>query len=292
MEEPVNDAVGSLPLRPLGRTGILVSPLGLGTVKLGRNTGVKYPSPFQLPTDNQASLLLGAALRAGINLIDTAPAYGEAEARIGTLLQRSRDDWVIVTKAGEEFEAGQSRFDFSAAAIMVSVERSLARLRTDRIDVLLIHSDGHIENDPGLHECRGALERLRDVGKARAVGISTKTPRAGLAALEWADVVMVTLNPRAVDELPVIEAARERGVGVLVKKALISGHVAGAVTGPSIAAAPDPHGESIPTPTAEECLTYCVTVPGVSSVIVGTANPTHLSQNALAVTKAIASMGR
>ena len=284
----MNDAVGSLPLRPLGRTGILVSPLGLGTVKLGRNTGVKYPSPFQLPTDNQASLLLGAALRAGINLIDTAPAYGEAEARIGTLLQGSRDDWVIVTKAGEEFEAGQSRFDFSAAAIMVSVERSLARLRTDRIDVLLIHSDGHIEND---RACTSAAASNDSGCRQRAVGISTK-PRAGLAAREGADVVMATLNPRAVDDLPVIEAARERGVGVLVKKALISGHVAGAVPGPSIAAAPDPHGESIPTPTAEECLTYCVTVPGVSSVIVGTANPTHLSQNALAVTKAIASMGR
>jgi len=61
--------------RPLGSTGLRVSPLGLGTVKLGRDQGVKYPNGFTIPDDDQARLLLAQARELGINLIDTAPAY-------------------------------------------------------------------------------------------------------------------------------------------------------------------------------------------------------------------------
>ena len=69
----------------LGNTGIEVSALGLGTVKLGRNEGVKYPSGFELPDDASVSRLLQLAADAGINLLDTAPAYGSSEERIGKL---------------------------------------------------------------------------------------------------------------------------------------------------------------------------------------------------------------
>lgn len=100
-------------LRPLGSTGLLVSPLGLGTVKLGRDQGVKYPSGFRIPDDTEAAALLDQARALGINLIDTAPAYGRSEERLGPLLAGQRDAWVIVSKVGEEFEDGQSRFDFS-----------------------------------------------------------------------------------------------------------------------------------------------------------------------------------
>src|SRR5690554_4390721 len=108
--------------RPLGNTGLQVSPLGLGTVKIGRNQGVKYPS--------------------GINLPDTAPAYGTSEERLGPLLQGQRQDWVLCTKVGEEFVDGQSRFDFSAAHTRFSVQRSLQRLHTDYLDLVLVHSSG------------------------------------------------------------------------------------------------------------------------------------------------------
>ena len=84
--------------RPLGSTGLRVSPLGLGTVKLGRNTGVKYPNQFALPSDGQARELLALARDLGINLIDTAPAYGTSETRLGPLLQGQRQDWVVCTK--------------------------------------------------------------------------------------------------------------------------------------------------------------------------------------------------
>ncbi|MFW8341556.1 aldo/keto reductase, partial [Klebsiella pneumoniae] len=70
-------------LRPLGSTGLRVSPLGLGTVKLGRDQGVKYPNGFRIPDDQQARELLYLARELGINLIDTAPAYGVSEERLG-----------------------------------------------------------------------------------------------------------------------------------------------------------------------------------------------------------------
>ena len=98
-------------LRPLGDTGIQVSALGLGTVKIGRNQGVKYPSGFSLPNDRQVIELLRQAREEGINLIDTAPAYGRSEERLGQLLH-DRRDWLICSKAGEEFRGGVSRYDF------------------------------------------------------------------------------------------------------------------------------------------------------------------------------------
>ena len=114
-------------LRPLGRTGLRVSPIGLGTTKLGRTQALKYPEPFELPSDDQIRELLATARGFGVNLIDTAPAYGTSEERLGALLP-NRSDWVIVTKAGEEFVDGRSHFDFSPAAVTRSVERSLQRL--------------------------------------------------------------------------------------------------------------------------------------------------------------------
>ncbi len=99
---------------PIAETGILVTPLGLGTVKLGRNQGVKYPTPFHIPDDKASADLIAHAKALGINLIDTAPAYGHSEQRLGKLLKGQRDDWIICSKVGEEFEKGQSSFEFYA----------------------------------------------------------------------------------------------------------------------------------------------------------------------------------
>ncbi|TXI36040.1 MAG: aldo/keto reductase, partial [Aquipseudomonas alcaligenes] len=161
--------------RPLGDTGLIVSPLGLGTVKLGRDQGVKYPNGFTIPDDAAARALLDQARALGINLIDTAPAYGVSEQRLGPLLRGQREDWVIVSKVGEEFDNGQSRFDFSPAHTRLSVERSLQRLETDRIDLVLVHSDGNdvaILRDSGVYE---TLAELKREGKLRAFGLSGKT---------------------------------------------------------------------------------------------------------------------
>lgn len=250
-------------LRPLGATGIRVSPLGLGTVKFGRNREVKYPRAFELPSDREIRALLDLARELGVNLLDTAPAYGVAEERLGRLLPSPREDWVIATKVGEEFRDGVSSFDFSTASTRASVERSLQRLNTNWLDAVLIHSDG--EDERILRE-EGALSALLDLkaaGLIRAVGISTKTVAGGLLALEHCDLVMVTYNPLVRDELAVIRAAHAAGKGVLIKKGLISGHL-------QDLDAEDP---------VEACLRLIFAEPGVSSVVMGTLSPAHLRHN-------------
>src|SRR5690606_3480058 len=127
----------------LGQTGLRVSALGWGTVKLGRDQQVKYPEEFVLPDDEQARRLLDLVAASGINLIDTAPAYGTSEERLGKLLQKHRHDWIISTKVGEEFIAGESNYDFTPEHLRFSVERSLRRLRSDYLDLVLVHSDGN-----------------------------------------------------------------------------------------------------------------------------------------------------
>jgi aryl-alcohol dehydrogenase-like predicted oxidoreductase len=77
--------------RQLGRTGLTVSSVALGTTKLGRNTGVKYPVDFALPSDQEVAALLESARQLGVNLIDTAPAYGESERRLGPFVNNHRD---------------------------------------------------------------------------------------------------------------------------------------------------------------------------------------------------------
>lgn len=252
-------------LRALGRTGLRVSPIGLGTTKLGRTQQLKYPEPFELPSDRQVGDLLETARDFGVNLIDTAPAYGTSEGRLGALLQ-DRSDWVIVTKVGEEFVDGRSRFDFSAAAVTRSVERSLERLRTHWLDVVLLHSSG---DDVEILRNSGAVEALRKLcqaGVIRAWGASTKTVAGGLLAVELCEVVMVALDREDRSQLPVVAAARESGVGVLVKKPLASGHDA------------DPG----------RALVQALGVPGVTGVVVGTVDVEHWKDDCRAVERALA----
>lgn len=245
--------------------GLEVSPIGLGTVKLGRSTGVKYPGSFTIPTDAEARRLLARARELGVNLIDTAPAYGTSETRLGKLLRGTRDEWVICSKAGEEFDtaSGESTYCFTPEHIRMSVERSLARLGTDRIDILLVHSDG---NDREIIEQYGALETLDELkreGKILASGMSTKTVAGGLLAAARADCIMVTWNLAYGGDLPVIDYCHGHGKGVLIKKALNSGHVEGL-------SGADPIRR-----TFEMIFAH----PGVDSVIVGTIHAGHLEDN-------------
>ena len=249
--------------RPLGQNGPMVSPLGLGTVKLGRDEGVKYPNGFRIPDDDEARMLLKLARELGINLIDTAPAYGRSEERLGPLLGGQRHDWVIVSKVGEEFCNGQSHHDFSAAHTRLSVERSLKRLETDHIDLVLVHSDGNdlaILNDSEVYPTLAALKRE---GKIGGFGFSGKTVDGGLKALEQGDCAMVTYNLNEQNEKVVIDYAALHGKGILVKKALASGH---ACLSPGV----DPVRASF-----ELLFEH----PGVGSAIVGTINPLHLAHN-------------
>lgn len=260
-----------LPHRALGNTGLSVSCLGLGTVKFGRNQGVKYPSGFELPDDMELRQVLDVARELGINLLDTAPAYGISEQRVGRLLS-DRHDWVLCSKVGEEFENGRSFFDFSASHVRASLERSLRRLNTDHLDLVLIHSDG---NDRGIieqGECLETLQRCREEGLVRAIGMSSKTVEGGLMALPHCDVLMLSYNPAETATAPVIDRARELGRGVLIKKALNSGHGLDSTSGV------DP---------VERNMAFILGHPGVSSVIVGSINPVHMRHNARAAIRAL-----
>ena len=245
-------------LRTLGSTGIKVSPLGLGTVKFGRNQQVKYPSAFDLPDDKQVSDILALTRELGINLIDTAPAYGISQQRLGQLLT-ARQDWVIVSKVGEIFD-GQSHFDFSFEYTITTVEQSLRTLKTDYLDVVLIHSDGddlRILKEEGVFD---ALETLKERGLIRAHGMSSKTVEGGLQVVRQMDVVMATCNLTYNDELPVLQSAADNNKGVLIKKGLQSGHVSG-------------------QHDVKDAMSFVFNQPGVSSMIVGTINPGHLRSN-------------
>src|SRR5690606_26992164 len=162
-------------------------------------------------------------------------------------------------------------FDFSPGHVRASVERSLARLRTDYIDVVLVHSDG---NDMAIIEQAGTLEALAELkrkGLVRAIGMSTKTIEGGLATLARADVAMVTYQLGYDDELPVIEYAAAHDKGILIKKAFASGHLSEGIADP-----------------VQASLNHILGTPGVSSIIAGTINPVHLRENVAKARKALA----
>jgi len=263
----------SLQRRKLGKTGLEVSCLGLGTVKIGRNQAVKYPSGFSLPSDEEVSALISQAKELGINFLDTAPAYGSSEQRLGRLL-KERQDWTICTKVGEEFSAGKSYFDFSAEHTQRSIERSLRNISTDYLDIVLIHSDGSDCKILESSDCPETLLRLKEKGLIKAIGMSTKTVEGGLKAVELLDLVMVTYNPSTQGDAIVIDHALELEKGVLVKKALNSGHdcIAG-----------DASENLDNTNFTEKNLRFALERKGVTSVIVGTINPKHLQENVEAV---------
>src|SRR5579872_4857807 len=250
-------------MRRLGNLDIQVSRIGLGTVKFGRNQDLKYPEPFELPSDRDIQELLFSAKNLGINLLDTAPAYGTSEERLGKLLIGDRHDWILCTKVGEEFVNGQSHFDFSALAIQKSVERSLKRLKTDYLDIVLVHSNGDdvkLIKEMNVFE---TLQQLKKTGLIRALGMSTKTIEGGMLAVDHSDVVMVTYNLLQTEEQPVIAYAAQKQKGVFIKKALASGHI-------EKISAEDPVQASMNFIFAEK---------GVTSVIVGTLNKNHLEHN-------------
>ena len=167
--------------RPLGRRGVSVTGLGLGCAPIG--------SLFSVVAEADAVATVDAAWEAGIRFFDVAPLYGHglAERRLGSALQaRPRDELVLSSKVGRLLRAPETtpppgaaifaepgdlipQFDFSRDGILRSIEESLERLATDRLDVVLVHDpDDHEEQ--AQREAFPTLLRLRDEGIVRAVG--------------------------------------------------------------------------------------------------------------------------
>ena len=246
----------------LGDTGLKTHRISLGSVKFGRNTDVKYPEKFIIPNQKQVSNLISIAGEMGINLIDTAPAYGESEKKIGKAISRNRNKWIVSTKVGEKYENKRSYFDFSRTGVLNSVHQSLENLKTEAIDILLIHSN---ENELDIINNSDAVETLieiREKGLARNIGMSTKSPEGTLAALEFSDIIMATLNLEDSSNIEAIRKAHKKGCGILLKKVFSSGksHI-------------------------KESLEFVFKHEEIHSAVIGTINKTHLTENVNLVSK-------
>lgn len=267
-----------LATRALGQSGVVVSVVGLGTVKFGRDSGLKYPKgvePVRLPSDAEARQLLDAAEVLGINLLDTAPAYGKSEERLGELLRGRTHPWIVVTKAGETWDGATSSFDFSKKAIRASIERSRERLGASQLGCVLIHSDGVAEKETGgFSGAIGALTGARANGDVRLIGASVKSFEGAVRALEWADVLMLEFG--GAEPMQILsERAGQKGVGILAKKALASGHLE--------KLGPDP---------IRGAMKRTLAIPGVCSIVVGTTNIGHLQENCEAAAQAADELAR
>lgn len=208
----------------MGRTGLEVSRLALGTMTWSRDTN-----------DDEAGSQLDAFLDAGGTLLDTAAAYadGGAEALIGTLLGGtiSREDVQICTKAGVRRTAEGGVVDASRASLLASLDASLARLGTDYVDLWLVHA---FDASTALEETVHALEIAVNSGRARYVGVSNfpgwataaaaqiATPRPGLAAVQ----AEYSLLERGI-EREVLPAADAYGLGLMAWSPLGRGVLTG-----------------------------------------------------------------
>lgn len=146
--------------RVLGRSGMRVSRLCLGTMMFGG------------PTDAATSArMIATAKDAGFNFLDTADVYsrGASEEVVGQALAGTRNDWVLATKLGNPMGAGQNEKGLSRAWMIRAVEGSLKRLGTDHIDILYLHREDH---DTPLDVTVAALGDLIRAGKIRAFGLS------------------------------------------------------------------------------------------------------------------------
>ena len=158
--------------RTLGRTGIQVSPYALGTLMFATTMGND-------PADS--ARIIHKALDAGINVVDTADAYGDSEEVVGKALEGRRDDVVLATKFGRPIGQDPNRQGASRRWIVAAVEGSLRRLRTDHIDLYQLHRP---DPDTDIEETLAALTDLIRSGKVRAIGAS-QTPAADIVEAQW-----------------------------------------------------------------------------------------------------------
>lgn len=212
--------------RTLGRTGLRVSALALGTVELGLDYGIPVPGHYGRPPEDEAVALVHAALDAGINFIDTARSYGTAEAVLGRALKDRRDRAVIATKVfTHPPEALPPTGDALRRHMLDSLDTSLRALQTDYVDIWQIHNldQSLIEQVDVLS---ATFDEVRRAGKVRWVGASTygvEMPEAGIAC-DLFDMLQVTysvLDQRLADGL--FAQAQTQQVGMVARSILLQG---------------------------------------------------------------------
>ena len=297
--------------RTLGRTGLKVSVVGVGTWQFGGEWGVDFTQP-------EVDAIFDAARDCGINFIDTAECYGDhlSERFIGAAIQRDREKWIVATKFGHHFHNCFDRtMHFEVDDVVRQLDASLAALRTDYVDLLQCHSAKDTEFDTdGLW---AALQREQTKGKVRHLGISIsptdnfyQTDRAVSVGASTIQVVYNRLQRDA--EAKVLPACQRDNLGVLARVPLASGFLSGkyqpGATFPAsdvreawmkqdrdaklaevqrIAATEVPAG----VPMARWALAWCLKNPAITSVIPGCKSPAQVRANAAAVSLDIGQAG-
>ena len=215
--------------RVLGRTGLQVSVLGIGTWQLSGPIDLDgRPDGFPDPGRERVIRLIQECHDLGINVIDTAEAYGdgEGERRVGDAIRGRRDRWVVVTKFGlRRGSTGERVRDASPGSVTESLERSLRRLGSDYVDVLLYHTPPHSDQ---VAAGREVLERLMTQGKLRFFGISTNDSSA-LRRLASQGAAHVAMFSQSLITHPkdVLDLVRRHDLGALVRGAFEHGRLTG-----------------------------------------------------------------
>ncbi len=203
-------------LQPLGRTDIRVSRVGLGCNNFARQLDLAG-----------TRAVVDAALEEGINFLDTADIYGNlggSEEQLGELLAGRRDRVVLATKVGNDMGEGRSG---SPEYVRRAVDASLARLRTDRVDLLYYHRPDGVTP---IEETVGAMQELVDAGKARAVGVSNVDAELLARAARAAPIAAVQNEYSLLERTPeaeVLPKARELGIPFVPFFPLASGLLTG-----------------------------------------------------------------
>ena len=218
--------MGKMDYRTLGRTGLRVSALALGTVELGLDYGIHAPGQVGRPTEGDALRLVHAALDAGINFLDTARAYGESERILGRALAGRRHDVVLATKVDPRAPDGVIFDDADLRRHMeAQLATSLDLLRTDHVDVWMLHSvdEALLARANLLADLFADARRRGQIGWSGASFYGTDLPEAALH-LDLFDVIQVAysvLDQRQGDR--VLPLARAKNVGVVARSVLLKG---------------------------------------------------------------------
>ena len=268
-----------LPKRELGRTGLQVTSLGYGAMELrGAPRGRDV-------SEEQAERILNAALDAGVNFIDTSPDYGVSEERIGRYISQRRSEFYLASKCGclvgaAAQQGGRNPHVFTPENIVAGVNQSLARMKTDYLDLVQFHaspSRAKLEEHGGLQ----ALLDLQKEGKVRHVGMSATLPNL-TEHIEMGvfDAFQIPYSALERDHEEVIAAASRAGAGIVVRGGAAKGGP-GKEEGDFWNAwqrvgLDDLLGDMT---RMEFILRFTFSHPDLDTTIVGTVNPAHLQDN-------------
>jgi aryl-alcohol dehydrogenase-like predicted oxidoreductase len=262
--------------RAMGKTDMRVSVLGFGGAEIG----------FEQAAPETVRQLLHSALDAGLNVIDTAECYEDSEELIGAAVVGRRDDFYLFTKCGHP--EGMGREDWRPESLLASLERSLRRLRTDRLDLVQLHSCSEAELRRG--DVITALEEARRRGHTRYIGYSGDGGAARYAVeCGRFDTLQTSVSIADQEALELtLPLARERQMGVIAKRP-----IANAVWRSPQKPANDYHHaywERLqqlrydflrdPREASAVALRFTLSVPGVHTAIVGTTKPGRWRENA------------